>query len=70
MQPDFLPVADLAIRTGYSKQALYDTHCRGVGPLAEILTKLGGRLGAWRGDYEVWVAKQRKLPDARQDSAA
>jgi predicted DNA-binding transcriptional regulator AlpA len=63
-EPDFIPVAELARLTGYSRKVFYNSHCAGAGPLAEILTKLGGRLGSWRTDYEVWRDRQRKLRDA------
>lgn len=60
-QSDFIPVAELARRTGYDPKTFYNQHSRGDGPFAGILTKLGGRLGCWRDDYEAFVARARRL---------
>lgn len=62
-EADFLTVAELSRRTGIKLKTLYNTHSSGSGPLVEILTKLGSRLGAWRADYELWVAAQRRMKD-------
>jgi hypothetical protein len=69
MQPDFIRVNDLSGLTGVNIKTLYNAHCSGTGPLSEILTKMGGRLGAWRPDYQVWLNRQRKLRD-ESDAAA
>ncbi len=63
---DFLGVAELEGRTGYAAKTLYNSHSSGTGPLAEILTKLGGKVGAWRADYEIWIESQRRLKDAER----
>lgn len=55
---DFIPVPELAHRTGYEPKSIYNQKSTGVGPLAPILTKLGGRVGVWRVDYERWLAAQ------------
>jgi hypothetical protein len=63
-EPDFIPVARLSELTTIERKSLYNSHSSGRGPLAEILCKLGGRLGAWRCDYEEYVAIKRRLKDA------
>jgi nitrate reductase assembly molybdenum cofactor insertion protein NarJ len=63
-KPDFLPVVTLEELTRVPIKTLYNSHSKGSGPLSEILTKLGGRLGAWRCDYEAYVASRRRLKDA------
>jgi hypothetical protein len=60
-QPDFLVGEDLAELTTYSLQSLYNQKKSGVGPLAGILTKFGGKFGAWRADYEALIDSQRRL---------
>jgi hypothetical protein len=62
LEPDFIPVRRLAELTGFKPKSLYNQHSSGVGPLAEILTRLGSKVGAWRPDYEAFVATQRRLP--------
>lgn len=62
--PAFIPVEELAKLSGYQKASIYDQHYKRRGALAPILTKFGGRLGAWRPDWERYVASQRRLPDA------
>jgi predicted DNA-binding transcriptional regulator AlpA len=59
---DFLPLRELAELTGLRPRTLYNQHHRGDGALSPILTKFGGRLGAWRSDWECWLASQRRLP--------
>lgn len=59
---DWIPVAELAALTGRRPKSLYNDHSAGRGPFATILTKLGGRLGCWRDDYEALKAEQRRLP--------
>ncbi len=63
-KPDFIPLAELCALTGVAIQTAYQARWRRRGPLSEILTKLGHWVGAWRPDYEAWVASQRRLPDA------
>ena len=63
---DFIPVRELAQLTGYKLRSLYVQHSTQRGPLAPILSLLGHKLGTWRKDYEVWQARQRKLPDTTQ----
>jgi predicted DNA-binding transcriptional regulator AlpA len=63
MKSDFIPAAELAQLTGRKLKTLYNEHSTGRGPLAPILTKFGMRLGAWRADYEAFVASQRKFRD-------
>jgi predicted DNA-binding transcriptional regulator AlpA len=65
-EPDFITVPPLAERTGYSPGSLYNQHSSGVGPLAPILTKMGGRVGVWRLDYEQWLDSQRRLKSPPQ----
>jgi predicted DNA-binding transcriptional regulator AlpA len=60
-ESDFIPLSELAELTGYSKKVFYHSHSYQRGPLHEILTKLGGRLGCWREDYEEWRDIQRRL---------
>jgi predicted DNA-binding transcriptional regulator AlpA len=61
LQSDFIAVTELAQLTGFERKSLYNWHSTGTGPLAPIMTKVGGRLGAWRADYESWRDAQRKL---------
>jgi predicted DNA-binding transcriptional regulator AlpA len=63
-QPDFIPVRQLSERTGTPIKTLYNAHSQQKGPLHEILTKLGGRLGCWTADYDEWLDRQRKLHEA------
>jgi hypothetical protein len=60
-QSDFLPVVELAKLTPFKPKGIYNQHSSGTGPLVPILTKVGGRLGAWRADYELWRDSQRRL---------
>lgn len=70
-QPDFIPAAELARLTGLKLNSIWNCHQTGKGPLAEILVTLGTRrVGAWRADYEAWVASQRRLRGPDQDGAA
>jgi len=64
VQTDFILADELARLTNRKLKTIYDDHARGVGPLAPILTKFGGRVGVWRADYDALVASQRKLRDA------
>jgi predicted DNA-binding transcriptional regulator AlpA len=58
---DFIPLKELSKLTGLSVSSLYNAHVRGSKrPLAGVITKLGGRTGVWRVDYEAWLAKQRQ----------
>ena len=61
---DFIPADELSQLTARKIKTIYDDHSRGVGPLAEILTKFGGRVGVWRKDYDAFIDRQRKLRDA------
>lgn len=65
-ESDFISLNELAQLTGYSKKVFYNSHSAQRGPLHEILTKLGGRLGVWREDYEEWVGLQRRLSTSRK----
>lgn len=67
-EPDFIPVDRLCHLTGYRLKTLYIAHSLGKGPLVPILTKLGGRLGAWRADYELWRDAQRKITACKASS--
>lgn len=58
---DFIPLGTLSKLLHTKPKTLYNQHASRSGPLASILTKLGGRLGCWREDYEAWKAKQRRL---------
>lgn len=58
---DWIPSNELTELTGVPRRTLYNQHSTRTGALAPILTKFGGRLGAWRADYEVWKDAQRKL---------
>ena len=68
---DFLPVLDLAKLTKAAPKSIYNQHSTGNGPLAPILVKVGGRLGCWRADYELWRDAQRRLksPDPAAPTA-
>jgi hypothetical protein len=72
MSSDFIPVSELARLTCVPLKSLYNEHSSGRGALAPILTKIGGRLGCWRADYDLWVASQRRLrsPAPEQRPAA
>ena len=62
---DFIGVKELAALTGFAPKTIYFQHSTQHGALVPILSKLGRKLGAWRGDYETWRNKQRKLqPDS------
>ena len=58
---DFIGVKELAALTGFAPKTIYFQHSTQHGALVPILSKLGRKLGAWRGDYEAWRNKQRKL---------
>jgi hypothetical protein len=58
---DFIGVKELAALTGFAPKTIYFQHSTQHGALVPILSKLGRKLGAWRGDYETWRNKQRKL---------
>jgi predicted DNA-binding transcriptional regulator AlpA len=62
-QTDFLLIPELARRTGFEAKTFYNAHSSGTGPFAEILVKLGGRLGVWRADYDLLVTRNRRLKD-------
>jgi hypothetical protein len=62
-QVDFILAAELSRLTGRKLKTIYDDHARHSGPLVSILTKFGGRLGAWRPDYEKFVEQQLRLKD-------
>lgn len=62
---DFIGVKELAALTGFAPKTIYFQHSTQHGALVPILSKLGRKLGAWRGDYETWRNRQRKLePDS------
>jgi hypothetical protein len=61
---DFYTVQKIAALTGYAVKSLYNQHAAGVGPLGNLLTKVGGKLLMSRADYEAWRDRQRKLKDA------
>jgi len=69
MQSDFIKAGELSKLTGFSVHSFYNQHARQCGPMSSILTKLGGKLGAWRLDYEVWMRSQRRLTAAAVESA-
>ncbi len=71
-QSDFITAAELASLTGFQLKSVYNWHSSNSGPLASILVKVGGRLGAWRADYETWRDSQRRLqsPSAQPGQAA
>ena len=58
-----LEAAELSKLTGLAVKTIYNQRgrCKDRGALAPILTKLGGRVGCWRADYDVFVASQRRL---------
>ena len=58
---DFIGVKELAALTGFAPKTIYFQHSTQHGALVPILSKLGRKLGAWRGDYETWRNRQRKL---------
>lgn len=70
MDSDFIPAPELAKLTGRKLKTIYDDRYRGAGPLSSILTKFGGRVGAWRKDYDAFVEQQRRLPDTPARDAA
>lgn len=61
---DFITVAELARRTGYSVKSLYNQHSAGLGPFGTLLGRVGGKLLMSSADYAAWKAQQRKLQDA------
>ena len=67
--PDFLTATELAKLIGVQRKTVYAWSSSGTGPLVSILVKVGGRLGAWRSDYQLWRDAQLKLkppaPDQR-----
>jgi predicted DNA-binding transcriptional regulator AlpA len=67
---DFMRVPELAKVTGFSEGSFYTWHSSGGGPLAPILTKCGGKLGAWREDYLAWRESQRKFKPDDERSVA
>jgi hypothetical protein len=60
---DFMPLVELARLLGYSPNAVYAQWANQVGVLVPILTKLGGKVGCWREDYESFKRSRRRLPD-------
>jgi hypothetical protein len=60
-QVEFMPVEEIAARSGFKAKSLYNQFSEQRGALIPILTKFGGRLGAWREDWETFKASQRKL---------
>ena len=58
---DFMLMPELSRCTARAVKTLYDDHYTGRGELAPILTKLGGRLGCWREDYEAFKQSRRRL---------
>jgi len=70
MDRDFLPAIELERLTGVAVKTQYNVHYYGKGPLVEILTKCGGRLGAWRADYEIWRDSQRRLQSPQGSDSA
>jgi predicted DNA-binding transcriptional regulator AlpA len=69
-QSDFISATELAVLTGFKRKSIYLWNCAGTGPLKPILVKVGGRLGAWRSDYEAWRDAQLKLKPAEPRSQA
>jgi hypothetical protein len=63
MQRQFIRVEPLGEIFDLKPGTLYNSHASGRGPLAEIITKFGGRVGAWRDDVEAYIASQRRLRD-------
>jgi predicted DNA-binding transcriptional regulator AlpA len=61
MQSDFITATDLAKLTGFERKSIYNWHSANSGPLRTILVKVGGRLGCWREDFEIWKGSQRRL---------
>ena len=61
MKSSFMPVRELSQETNYAPKSIYNQHSRGRGALAPILVKVGGKLGVWRADYDIWVKSQRRL---------
>lgn len=64
-----MQVSELSQETNYAPKSIYNQHSRRKGPLAPILVKVGGKLGAWRADYDIWVKSQRRL-DSEQTSVS
>ena len=67
---DFISAAELAELTGFTVKTIYHQHSTQNGALVPILAKLGRRLGAWREDYDVWRAQQRRLPSSLANNEA
>jgi hypothetical protein len=61
VKSSFMPVQELSQETNYAPKSIYNQHSRGRGALAPILVKVGGKLGAWRADYDIWVKLQRRM---------
>jgi predicted DNA-binding transcriptional regulator AlpA len=70
MQSDFISATELASLTGFKLKSIHNWNSTGAGPLAPILVKLGGRLGCWRADYDLWVQSQRKLNSSSRHLSA
>lgn len=62
---DWIPAEQLERLTNVRLKTQYNQHSSGTGALAPILTKLGGRLGCWRSDYDVWRDAQLKLKPSK-----
>lgn len=69
MPSDFIPLIELSELVGVSRKTLYNQHSAGAGPLSPIMVKLGGRLGCWRDDYEVFKDSQRRIKIDRRQAA-
>lgn len=61
VESDFIRAQELARLTPFELKTIYNQHSTQTGALAPILVKVGGRLGAWRADYEAWRDSQRRF---------
>jgi hypothetical protein len=61
VKSDFMSIDEIAAATTFSPKSLYNQHSSGSGAFACLLTKIGGRVGCWRSDYELWIAAQRRI---------
>jgi hypothetical protein len=61
VKSSFMLVPEIEQETTFAKKSVYNMHSSGHGPLAEILCKVGGKLGCWREDFDIWKAARRRL---------
>jgi hypothetical protein len=70
MKAEFMELAELSEASSFALNCLRNQHTSGRGALAPILTRFGGKLGAWRSDWEALVASQRRLTSTAEQKTA